>query len=416
MNNINHDNPLPPLRRDLDFSHVKRAGTDYVVISDPLGVVENTVALSENFFQLLFTLDGKISLNDIKVMVRTHQQAADEDFTKLFSGIDRIKKIGLLESEEFFIMKKKLEEKIAADPRRPMLCAGSSYEEDPDKFIEQMQEFFATVGKIDQPGNANAIIVPHIDFRIGEIAAKTYAAGYRAIQDTNADTFIIFGTSHKVSSDYFMLSEKDYMTPLGPIETDRDFINDLKEKLSYEPKIDEIAHRLEHSVEFQAVLLKYFFRNRDIKIVPILVGSFYEHIISGTLPETNPKIKEFMEVISAVASEKERKTIFISSVDFSHIGKKFGDDFNAETMLEMIYEEDSILIDSLIAGDKDSFFEKISKVEDKWKVCGTAPIYSMLGAAGNKEGRLLQYSQWNERETFSAVTFAGIAYYDNMSK
>src|SRR5690606_5163468 len=120
-----------------------------------------------------------------------------------------------------------------------------------------------------------AVIAPHIDFRVG---GETYGPAYNALRRSDADTFVVFGVSHQMSYDSFMISSKDFQTPLGTLPTDREFIEHFRAALPFELTRDETAHRREHSIEFQAVFLRHIFPDRDIRIVPILTGSLWEYV------------------------------------------------------------------------------------------------------------------------------------------
>ena len=169
-----------------------------------------------------------------------------------------------------------------------------------------------------------------IDFRIGSKAHRCYAAGYHSIRNTNADLFVILGTSHQGNSDYFMLTKKDFETPLGCAETDRDIIDMLASGLSYDLTIDDMAHRHEHSIEFQVVLLQHYFRNRSFRILPVLVGSFHNFIHDKTMPGSDGRLSEFISKLKGIIAEMGRKAVFIASADMAHIGRKFNDKFYAE--------------------------------------------------------------------------------------
>ena len=297
-------------------------------------------------------------------------------------------------------------------PMRKPVCAGSSYSESPDLLSIEMKEIIeANFNANKNYPPAKALIVPHIDFRIGPEAHLAYSAAYNSILNSDADLFVIFGTAHYGNSSYFMLTEKDFLTPFGKIETDKEIINTLKNKLGDKIVFDELTHRTEHSIELQTILLHYIFRNRNFKILPILVGSFHQFIYENRLPSTSKIFNDFTDSLKQAISESNRKVIYIASADFAHIGRKFGDSFDAEIALEILKDEDIELIDSLVNVNEDNFFQKITNSNDKRRICGLSPIYTMLKTADFKYSKLLEYQQWNEIETKSAVSFATIAYY-----
>jgi predicted class III extradiol MEMO1 family dioxygenase len=96
----------------------------------------------------------------------------------------------------------------------------------------------------------------------------------------------------------------------------------------------------------------------------------------------------------------------------AHIGRKFDDDFDAKNKLETLRQEDEELIHHLAHCNADSFFRSVAEVKDKNKICGLAPIYSILKMLKPVESRFLYYDVWYEEETKSAVSFASFAFYD----
>src|SRR5262249_8660388 len=75
----------------------------------------------------------------------------------------------------------------------------------------------------------------------------------------------------------FALTRKPYDTPLGSAPVDVDFVEALAARAHQDCFAAEVAHRNEHSIEFQAVFLKYLFAGRrDVRIVPVLTSFVHE--------------------------------------------------------------------------------------------------------------------------------------------
>jgi hypothetical protein len=129
-------------------------------------------------------------------------------------------------------------------------------------------------------------------------------------------------------------------------------------------------------------------------------------------PAENSAINAFINTLKGYVSSNNIKASFIASVDFAHIGMKFDDNFDAIEKLNEVRVEDNKLIDSIIDLAPEDFFNQIATVGDKWKICGTAPIYSFLKSNTFKQAKLNKYNQWYEEETQSAVTFASLSFYD----
>ena len=148
-----------------------------------------------------------------------------------------------------------------------------------------MDGFFAPP---DGPGPINGaatgqpvrgLIAPHIDFHRG---GPAYAWAYRDLAERgDADVFVVFGTCHAGMADPFALTRKPFETPLGPVPVERDFVDALAARAGQDCFASELAHRNEHSVEFQAVFLRYLYAGRrEVTVVPILASFVHEAVLN----------------------------------------------------------------------------------------------------------------------------------------
>lgn len=408
--NQNDDFVLPKIRDDLAFELIESENDKQVILYDPKGYAKQPVQIPISVLPLLQMLDGTFRKSDIeKALIDENSDNIAEIIEPVFNLVYLLDHLGYLETENFQYLKMELDDYLNSPIRRPV-CAGNTYSDDPKHLESQIKAILGSRSSDDIKPDANTIIVPHIDFRVGFGALKTYAAAYHAIKEQNPDLVVIFGTSHYASNDYFMFTEKDFETPFGIVKTDKEIINQLKAKSNGKILIDDLAHKNEHSIELQLVFLQYLFGEK-FKILPILVGSFHTFVQTDTLPKDDDHFNELINSLKEVITLSKKKTIFIASVDFAHIGRKFGDDFDALPELDILKEEDRILINHLINFDPDNFFKTVSKDKDRRKICGLSPIYSLMQLNKSSESKFLEYEQWNEIETKSAVSFASLAFY-----
>jgi MEMO1 family protein len=402
---------LPLLRGDLVFKEYTENSEKFIILHDPKGYVQQPVSIPVSILPLFNLIDGKKNLEEYNVEVRSmigdETDFVLEHFLNLIEFLDYY---GFMDSDNFKVIKADIDTYLAAGSRKPA-CMDNSYPSDPQELSQYLDGLFSTVDNRQIVSGAKSIMVPHIDFRIGEEAHRCYAAGYHAIRDTEADLFVILGTSHQVNSDFFMMTYKNFETPLGIAETDNELIDEIKSKLSFDLTIDDMAHRHEHSIEFQVVLLQHYFKDRNFRILPVLVGSFHNFIYNGTTPSADDRLNELIDIMSKSIQANGRKVVFIASADMAHIGRKFRDNFDAESHFPRLREDDSLLLKHLESCDADSFFKTISEVQDKNKICGLSPAYSLLKICNPEYGKIIGYDIWNEKETNSAVSFSSIAYY-----
>jgi MEMO1 family protein len=223
---------------------------------------------------------------------------------------------------------------------------------------------------------------------------------------------VILGTSHYGGGpQLFTATRKDYVTPFGPVATDREFAERLAERYGEGDLFaEELLHRNEHSIEFQVLFLAWTLGTAGYRVVPILASSFHSMVANGLLPSQDQRVASFVEALRIELENDKRRSLVIAGVDFAHVGKKFGDTYSAdEKIAEWTRTEDLALIESIKAGDPEGFFARIAGERDARKICGLAPMYIQLELLKGHQGRLLMHDIAMEPQTESAVSFASIA-------
>jgi MEMO1 family protein len=411
-----------PRLRPVEAVPVEQNGKTLVLLKDPLKFA-SPLAFSPVGYFILSHLDGQHSSVDI-------QEAFSRQFghvllsNELKDFIDTLDRHYYLNSERFAAHRDALMDDFRRRASRSPAHVGAVYKADPADLTMQIDGFFSAPGGPGQPNAANglaaprAIIAPHIDFHRG---GPAYGWAYKSVAESaGADLFILLGTSHCGGEHPFILTFKDFETPLGLVETDKDFVRRLHQACGDELFADEYLHRGEHSLEFQVVLLKYAAQlrasvarepERPFRIVPILVSSFHSSVMQKTLPERDPAVERFLSVLRDLAEKETRRVCFVAGVDLAHIGREFGDrEPVTEDFLKWVEGEDRKLIERLAALDAPGFFHEIAKDQDKRRICGFAPLYSLIHLLGDTTGDSLKYSQAFTPETGSAVTFASMIF------
>ena len=402
---------IPPLRQDLEYDVTEDGKEKEVVLYDPEGFASQPAAFPVPFFPIIFKIDGKITNIQLEALIRDEFGEYSEFVLKhLFSLLDKLDGMLFLDSQNFWDAKSDRNDYLASPVREPV-CAGEAYPAKPEGlriYLDNILSSFSADRQIPVP---KGIIVPHIDFRTGFGAQKSYASAYQLLRNTDAELFIILGTAHHSATTGFMFTEKDFITPYGTVQTDKNLIDRLRTNLKGSFVIDDLAHRFEHSIELQLVWLQHVMEGRNYTILPILVGSFYDYIKKKEKPSANPDYFYITEAIAESVINCGSEAVYIASADFGHIGRKFGDNFDAFSHLEGLRSSDEILIKHLLNCDSEKFFDDVSKHSDKTRICGLSPIYSMLKILEPKNSHFLEYHQWHETEKNSAVSFASMIFY-----
>jgi len=403
---MNKNEKIPKLRSDIVFKIVENGGKKNILLYDTSQIANQPLLFPEEFASILQFFDGRTTLGQLEKIVAQNYTGDVQEFMRYFVNlIEDLNLLCYLETPFYY----KIRDDFIAymnSPIRKSFCSGSSYPTDKTEAEKYFESIFSKTSIQESNPNVNAIIVPHIDFVIGDSAHKVYAKAYSLIKNNNYDAFVILGTSHYGNSDYFMFTYKDFETPFGIAETDKEFIRELADFLPFELTIDEQAHRFEHSIEFPVVCLQYLYKSANIKIIPILVGSFHEFIYQNTLPSSNERITILTDTLKRKVYENFKKPLFIASVDFAHVGRKFNDPFDGMEKIQEVKEFDNKLIEQIKNCNPNGFFEEVIKVQDKYKICGLSPIYSLLSIVQPRKGTLLGYDYWDDSVNKSIVTFA----------
>src|SRR5574341_871863 len=134
-------------------------------------------------------------------------------------------------------------------------------------------------------------------------------------------------------------------------------------------------------------------------------------MITQTLPENTPEVGGFLRALRKLADEEPRQICFVAGVDLAHVGRQFGDrEPVTDDFLRWVESEDRTLVDRLAVLDARGFFNEIAKDQDKRKICGFAPLYSLIHVLDGSTGKLLKYDQAFTPETGSAVTFTSMIF------
>ena len=404
--------PQPRLRR-VEVFPVEHEGQPFLALRDPAGYTESVVMLPAALLEVVSLFDGEHDAADIQaaVMRRRGELIDSTQIHELAAALDTH---GFLESPAFETRRARVDGEFLDRARRPASHAGGAYPDEPAALRAMMDGFFeppAGPGAIGSDGagpRVTALVAPHIDFHRGGAA---YAWGYRDLAERcDADLFVLFGTCHAGMTDPFALTRKDYDTPLGRAPVDRDFVESLARRAAQDCFACELAHRAEHSIEFQAVFLRYLFAGRrDVTVVPVLTSFVHEALAQGKRPEDDPRVARFLEALTDTVATCGRRVAFVAGADLAHVGPRFGD---AEPVspeaLVRLGADDRATLDTMAAGDAAAFFDDAARDGDRRRICGLSPIWMLLRANGGRPGVLRQYGQWPDPQ--AVVSFASMVF------
>ena len=399
----------PPIaRRDLEFFPVQHEGQQFVLIRDPLGLVEEGKAVGLPLYQIMTLLDGSTTIRDLQMELMRQQGGILVGADEINGLLTHLDESFLLDSERFKNAKERIIADFTSRRIRPCSHCGKSYPENPSELKVRLDEIMNNELSIPEPdGKLTALIAPHIDLNVGY---KSYSSAYRLLKHTAPSRVILLGVGHQLQNALFSLTDKDFETPLGITKNDQASINRLRESGRDIIAPNDFIHRSEHSIEFQIIFLQHLLSDNPFTIIPILCGSLRMGLSEYTRQAYQEKAAAFLENLKKMLADPDQETLLVAGVDFSHTGPKFGHEMPATYLENSSREHDQNLLKHLSRLDEANFWEESRRVNDQFNVCGFSALACLLEVLPECQGELLNYEIWHEEPTRSAVSFASVAF------
>lgn len=237
-----------------------------------------------------------------------------------------------------------------------------------------------------QPGSAAeraiGVVSPHAGLLYsGSVAGEVYSA-IKA-----PETFVLIGPNHRGTGEPVALyAGGEWAVPTGTFLVDQELGSIIMDQA---PLVvaDELAHRMEHSIEVQLPFIAEVAHNA--KILPISV-------IHASLSAC----KTVGEGIAAAIKQCGYPVTIVASTDMSHY-------VSADTARKL----DGLALDRILALDPEGLYTTVS--EFRISMCGVYPTTIMLYAAkalGAKHARLVRYATSGEvsGDYDQVVGYAGV--------
>ncbi len=405
--------PIPGIRGELDIIPIHHEGRELLYFHDMLGYATDNFVLDRSVGPLMVHFTGRRTVNEILDVIH-NQGSSDIGEPDLLRFIRLLDQNRILRSVYFRKISEHFEEEFESMDVRPPVTAGNSYPSDPKELRRQFDEAFSRSGANTQTNGlvVKALYAPHIDPRVG---MSSYVKAFGPLRSLRPKRVVLLATSHyaglynrRYLGKPFILTEKDFQTPLGIVKNDRESIRELAMLTNAGISTSDRAHRIEHSIELHLIFLKYLW-SHEFSLVPILVGSLDEllYMPDGDL---GTKMVNLSDALNRMFGD-DPETLFLISGDLAHFGKKFGDKLPASTYFEEVHRFDKQLLRAAEKATPDAFFDVMKTNNDQYRICGFPPLMTFLNAIPGLEGRQTSYDLWDERERESAVTFGSILYY-----
>jgi AmmeMemoRadiSam system protein B len=355
-------------------------------------------------------LDGTHDLRDIQMGLMKQQGGRMVCISEIESLIEQLDQACILNSESFRNKMHRLRVEFINRENRLPVYAGKSYMSEPEvlaQLIQNVENNLKPLNSENIQDSITGILAPHIDITIGK---NTYVNVYRYLKGKHYDLVIILGVNHQSQDGLFSVSEKNYITPFGEIQTDRSFIMELKRNMPEGAlSSDDFGHKTEHSIEFQTIFLQYFLKGQ-FAMAPILCGSIHEFIFQRKNLFDDHRFLEMVHRVKTRIQESRSRVLIVAGVDLSHIGLKFGDSMPASSILPWAMSSDRTVLSMLTRGEPEKILRHAIETRDQYHICGLPAILLLSSLLREDRADIIQFETYDEQETQSAVNYASMIF------
>jgi AmmeMemoRadiSam system protein B len=398
-----------------------------LVLRDTQGVTDATAAIPPALIPIVARFDGARTCEEV-AREASHEIGEEVPVDLVVKLAAELEDALFLEGARFREALARIRSDFARADVRPASHAGGAYLSDPDELRLYLDGkcLAAAAPSAPRPGKGSktgprpketvgalvGLVAPHIDPWRGAVGyGHAYGAMKRALAAQEVDTFILLGTSHAPMRQPFALCRKGFATPFGTMAPDLVAIDAIADGLPFDPYEDQFNHKREHSLEFQVVFLKHLLGDRPATIVPVLAG-LGEHQAHGTDPARDTAVETMLGALRGIVEARGGRAVLVAGADLAHIGPRFGDERPGGPELEALDRNDRDSLSRAIAPDAPAFWSHVARDLETRRVCGLAPIYSLLRALpSGARGDLLHYEQTVDKDDGSVVSHAAVGYF-----
>ena len=157
--------------------------------------------------------------------------------------------------------------------------------------------------------------------------------------------------------------------------------------------------------------MRHLLGDRPLRIVPVLAG-LGDQQATGLDPDRDARIVRFVEGLRALVEARPGRVVLVAGADLAHVGPRFGDRAYDASQRATLEAADRTSLDRATSLDAAGFWRHVSADLDERRVCGLAPIWSLLrGLGAGARGRVLHYEQTVDAEDGSIVSHAAVGFY-----
>lgn len=395
--------PLPPLKPGLEAIQIEHEGKPMVVLRDQEGITSETIAISLSGFLVALMLDGRNTIADVQSLFakNTGSLLQAEEVQAMIAQLDQA---GLLETDRLQEKRRQVMRAFHENPARQAIHL-PAYPSDSLELAAYLGKFFQDPKGPGRQVSARpegpapvGLFAPHIDLERG---GPAYAWAYQTLGSMDPpDLIVALGVAHMSPHSPWTATKKTYETPYGAMAVSPELYDEFAASLWYSPTVDEGVHRTEHSLEFQALWLRYLWRDKTPPWLPVLCSSF-ERFCPDRAPSTVETVDAAIQAWGAKLKKRQdagQRILILAGVDMAHVGPRFGDELELTPELEKKLEaEDRASLAPALKRQADPFYLSVIKDGHWRKWCGLSAMYTSLRLieilSPASEGKLLTYGQ-----------------------
>jgi AmmeMemoRadiSam system protein B len=412
------DDERIPALRPVEIVPVQHEGQELMLLRDPHGVATEPLLLSPASLALLRLLDGEHSVRDIQAAIaRATGQIVPSEAIREFVG--RLDERCYLDSLAYLERRRELSLEYARAPHRAAQFAGLAYPDEAAALHAQLNAFYTAPEAPGLPSRPvpqapAGLAAPHIDPARG---GAIYAQAYQHLWGATPRTLIVLGVAHAGSPQPFIVTGKDYATPLGLVPTRRALAQDLAARLDWDPFANEEAHRWEHSIEFQILFAQHALTcggrvpwPEGTHCLPILCAFGWQDV-AGEAAEGRARIDHFLDVLRGLLAAEEPPVVILAGADLAHVGRRFGDPHEiSDAACTRVRQRDLATLGLLSTGAREEFVAEIIGERDGRRWCGFSALYSLRALLPTARGSIAGYGQSVDAEQGSVVSFPALVF------
>ncbi|MCH2153187.1 MAG: AmmeMemoRadiSam system protein B [Phycisphaerales bacterium] len=254
-------------------------------------------------------------------------------------------------------------------------------------------------------GEIKGLVVPRLDYNA---MWPVYAGAYHTVRSAAIDHVLLLGCNHAGLGDGVILTRFGFESPLGVINSDNEFTNQLTEMLGNSALNNQLDHITEHGPEMQVPWIQECLGS-EVPVTAALVPDPLAPV--GDLDPDAISHDEFAMAARSVIENISGRTLVIAAVDLSHAGPQAGEPRPVDEQRRFDVERtDRELLGQFINGTSEGLLDEARRTNNPTRWSGLGPMTMILDILKPGQIELIDYRQMMlDQKGTAMVTDASLA-------